>query len=120
AGRDGRTDLSALGASVEHHAAIVFGSIEALRPPAERTPEPAAGPFDRAAAGAALERLTAALHDYDLSSASDALADLGSTGLPAAAADDLRRLRRAVDAYEYDQARGIASSLLERVRPADQ
>ena len=72
-------------------------------------------PFDRAVAGAALDRLTVALDDYDVSSASGALADLDTSGLPSWAADDLGRLRRCVDGYEYGEARGIAARLLARV-----
>jgi hypothetical protein len=72
-------------------------------------------PFDRAVAGAALERLAAALVDYDLSSANGALADLGTSGLPTWAADDLGRLRRSVDGYDFDEARGMASRLLTRI-----
>ena len=118
AGREGRTDLAALLGDVEKQAAIVFASIAALEPADER---PAAGPgqpFDPAAAGGALERLTAALKDYDLSAAGDALAQLAASGLPAWAPDDLNRLRACVDGYEYDDARAIAAQLLARVDTA--
>ena len=76
AGREGRTDLTDLLAVVEERAAIVLASIETLRPPADRASDTADRPFDRAAAGAALDRLTVALDNYDVSSASGALADL--------------------------------------------
>jgi two-component system, sensor histidine kinase and response regulator len=115
AGREGRTDLTELLAVVEERAAVVFTSIETLRPSADREADTADRPFDRAVAGAALDRLTHALDDYDVSSASGALADLGTSGLPAWAADDLGRLRHCVDGYEYGEARGIASRLLARV-----
>ena len=115
AGREGRTDLTDLLAVVEERAAIVLASIETLRPPASRAAGTADRPFDRAAAGAALDRLAIALDNYDVSSASAALADLDTSGLPAGAADDLERLRRSVDGYDYDEARGIASRLLARV-----
>ena len=69
----------------------------------------------RAVAGAALERLAVALDDHDLSSANCALADFGSSALPAWAADELGRLRRSVDGYEFDEARGIASRLQSRM-----
>ncbi len=115
AGRDGRADLTDLLAVVEERAAIVFRSIETLRPSAQRETDTAARPFDRAMAGAALDRLTIALEHYDVSSASGALAELATSGLPAWAADDLGRLRRSVDGYEYDEAQGIASRLLARV-----
>jgi hypothetical protein len=70
-------------------------------------------------AGAALERLTVALDDYDLSSASGAMADLSTAGLPPWASEDLGRLRHSVEGYEYDEARTIASGLLARVRNGD-
>jgi two-component system sensor histidine kinase/response regulator len=115
AGTDGRADLSALLAAVDERAAVVLASIATLEP-ARRKPDPApAREFDRAGTGAALERLAVALNDYDLSSASAALADLGASGIPDWAAGDLARLRHCVDGYDYDEARGIASRLLVRV-----
>ncbi len=116
AGRDGRTDLTDLLTAVEERAAIVARSIETLRPPVERQTDTPGRPFDRAAAGAALDRLTTALDNYDASSASGALAELGTSALPAWAAEDLGRLRGHVDGYEYSEARGIASRLLARVQ----
>ena len=62
-----------------------------------------------------MQRLQAALTDFDLSTATAALAELDG-GVPAWAADDLQRLRDSVDRYEYDEARGVASRLLERLR----
>jgi two-component system, sensor histidine kinase and response regulator len=119
AGREGRTDLSALLADIEDHAAVVSRSIATLRPEEQRGADTPTRSFDRAAAGAALERLSAALDNFDLSSASGALADLGKCGLPADTADDFGRLQHCVDGYEYDEARGIASRLLARVHNAD-
>ena len=116
AGREGRKDLSALLALVEDRAAVVSRTIATLRPASSRVADTADRPFDSAGAGAALERLAAALDDFDLSSASGAIADLGASGLPAWAAADLGRLRQSVDGYEYDEARRIASRLLARVR----
>ncbi len=113
--REGRIDLSGLLAAVEERAAVVLRSIETLRPAGHHGVATAGGEFDPAGAGAALERLAAALEDYDLSSASGALADLGTSGLPDWAADDLGRLRLCIDGYEYGEARGIASRLLARV-----
>src|SRR5688572_5496302 len=115
AGRDGRTDLADLLAAVEEHAALVFRSIETLRPSANREAGTPGRPFDRAVAGAALDRLTIALDNYDVTSASGALDELGTAGLPPWAADDLGRLRRSVDGYEYSEAREIATRLLARV-----
>ncbi len=119
AGREGRTELTGLLAAVEDRAAVVFRSIETLRPPAIGEPGTADRAIDRAAAGAALDRLAIALDDYDVSAAIAALADLDTSGLPAGAADDLGRLRRCVDGYEYGEARGIASRLLARVHAGE-
>jgi two-component system sensor histidine kinase/response regulator len=116
AGREGRTDLNDLLAAVEERAAIVLASIATLRPAAHREAVTAARPFDRAAAAAALDRLTTALDDYDATSAGGALTDLGTSGLPAWAADDMDRLRRAVDGYDYGEAREIATRVLARVQ----
>jgi two-component system sensor histidine kinase/response regulator len=115
AGREGRTDLTGLLAAVEERAAIVLASIETLRPAAGREVSATDHPFDRKAAGAALDRLTVALDNYDVSSAGAALADLDTSGLPPGASDDLERLRRSVDGYDYGEARGIASRILAQV-----
>jgi two-component system sensor histidine kinase/response regulator len=115
AAREGRTDLADLHIAVQERAAVVLRSIDGLRPAADRAAD-AEQPFDRALAGAALERLAVALDEYDLSSANGSLAELGRSGLPAWAAEDLGRLRQFVDGYEYAEARGIASRLLARVR----
>ena len=118
AGREGQTDLAGLLIDVEDRAAAVLRSIGALQPAAERRTPPEPRPFNRDSADAALERLTVALDGYDLSSANGALADLGTSGLPAWAADDLTQLRQSVDGYEYEEARGIAARLLARLRAA--
>ena len=89
-------------------------SIETLRAPAPAPASPAKS-LDPSLAGDALQRLTSALDAYDLSAASDALADLDTAGLGAWAADEYGGLRRSVDAYEYDEARAIAARLLARV-----
>jgi CheY-like chemotaxis protein/HPt (histidine-containing phosphotransfer) domain-containing protein len=115
AARDGRPDLGPLLADVEDRAAIVFRSIRSRQPQAAPTVEASDRSFDPAEAGAALERLTAALNDYDLSAANGALADLERSGVPAWAADDLGRLRGCVEDYQYDEAKSITSRLLARV-----
>ena len=121
AAREGRSDHEPLLAAVEACAATVFRSIEALQERAQSTVAATLDgrPFDSALAGAALERLTEALDDFDLSSAGGALADLERSGLPGWAHDDLRRLHQSVDGYEYGEARGIASRLLARVHAGD-
>jgi signal transduction histidine kinase/CheY-like chemotaxis protein/HPt (histidine-containing phosphotransfer) domain-containing protein len=119
AGREGRTDLSALLCAVEERAAVVLASIQSLGGKAHATSEESARPVDLVKAGDVLERLTVALDDYDLSSASGALADLNTSGLPDWAADDLGELRHCIDGYEYREARQIASRLLARVQGAN-
>jgi two-component system, sensor histidine kinase and response regulator len=116
AGRDGRTDLEGLLEAVDERARIVFTSIEVLDPVAPAPAGTSDGPFDRTGAEAALDRLTLALGDGDLSAAADALDDLTTSGVAAWAGADFGRLRRAVDEYEFDEATAIASSLRTRVR----
>ena len=108
-------DLAGLLAAVEDRAAVVFNSIETLRPSSRRDADLAASPFDPAAAGDALNRLTVALDNHDVSSAAGALEELETSHLPAWALEDLDRLHGCVDGYQYGEARGIASRLLARV-----
>jgi hypothetical protein len=61
-----------------------------------------------------LERLQTALGDYDLSAASSALADLDRAAMPGPAAE-MTQLRNHVDSYEYDEARALATRLLEQI-----
>ena len=75
----------------------------------------ATGPLDRAAVRAALERLQAALGDFELSAANDALADLAALGVPAEAAADLTRLRDRMDSYDYDEAQVIVARIVEHL-----
>ena len=101
-------------AELEDRAAIVFRSVDGLRTKAA----PAAaehGPSSTmpAEARAILERLQAALGDFDLTAASRAFADLDRVGMPGNAAD-LTRLRRHIDGYEYDEARALVGTLLEQ------
>jgi HPt (histidine-containing phosphotransfer) domain-containing protein len=117
AGREGRSDLSALLGVVNERANVVLQSIATLR--ASGTPAAAAigsRPLDPGAASAALGRLAAALDDFDVSSASVALADVSSSGLSDWAAADVGHLRQSVESYDYDAARAIASGLLARLQ----
>jgi hypothetical protein len=75
--------------------------------------------FDRAEAGAALARLTAALDAYDLSAATTALTGLKSAGLPQWGAVDLDKLGASIENYDYDEARAVATRLLGRVNSVD-
>ena len=70
--------------------------------------------FVPADARAVLERLRAALTDYDVSAVSAVLGDLGDLAMPGNAGD-LVRLRNQVDSYEYDEARVLATRLLEQI-----
>ena len=118
AGRDGGTDLTELLNRVEDEATVVFTSIATLQPAATSRPAGSVA-FDPAAAGTALDRLARALDEYDASSAGEALAALGASGLPEWATADLDRLRCSIDDYEYAGARAIASQLLARVQAAN-
>ena len=107
-------DLAHLLADLEARAAVVFRSIDTLRgtiAPVATEPGQVLVP---AAARAALERLQAALGDFDLSAASSALADLDRIAMPGSAGD-LARLRNHVDSYEYEEARVLATRLLEQI-----
>ena len=66
------------------------------------------------AARAGLEKLQAALGDFDVSAASSALADLERIAMPGAAGD-LAQLRSHVDGYEYEEARALATRLLGQI-----
>ena len=72
AAREGQPELAGLLAVVDDRAAVVFRSIETLRPSTGAEADLAARPFDPAAAGEALNRLTVALDNHDVSSASGA------------------------------------------------
>jgi HPt (histidine-containing phosphotransfer) domain-containing protein len=112
AGREGSKSLLAhLAAEVEAAAAIVSRSIESLRgavaPPALEPADVSLPP----AARAGLEKLQAALGDFDVSAASSALADLERIAMPGAAGA-LSQLRDHVDSYEYEEGRALATRLL--------
>ena len=83
AGREGDADLAHLLADLETRAAVVFRSVDTLRENhrARRGAEPGQLVVRRRLARA-LERLQAALGDFDLSAASSALADLDRVGMP--------------------------------------
>ena len=93
---------------------MVFRSIDGLR----GVPPPAAAESGQLTisgeARAVLERLQAALGDFDLTAASSALADLDRVGMPGNAGD-LVGLRNHIDSYEYEEARVLVTGLLERV-----
>jgi two-component system sensor histidine kinase/response regulator len=114
AGRAGDGDLAHLFADLEAKAAVVFRSVDTLRgtiAPVATEPGQVLVP---AAARIALEQLQAALGDFDVSAASDALADLDRTPMPGVVSD-LARLRNHVDSYEYEEARVLATWLLGQI-----
>jgi HPt (histidine-containing phosphotransfer) domain-containing protein len=114
-GRAGGDRLAELLAELEQRAAVVFSSIDGLRggrPAAAAEPGPA--PTIPIEARPVLERLQAALGDFDLTAASRAFADLERVGMPGHTGD-LARLRTHIDGYEYDEARALVISLLEQV-----
>ena len=118
AARDARATSRRSLADLEARAAVVFRSIDTLRraeapAPAGSTAPEEARSFDVAGVRAALERLQAALGDFDLSAATSALFELEGVALPGGAAAELETLRRHVDAYEYDEARAVAARLLQ-------
>ena len=119
AGRSGRTDLATLLADLEDRGAIVFRSIAALRRAPNLADERSAAPFDAEAIRTVLQRLAAALDNYDMSAATAAVAALGTSGFPAWGIEDVDRLRLCVDEYEFGEARSIAVRLLAGVTGAD-
>ena len=115
AGRENGNDLAGLWNELEARAAVVRRSIDTLRE--GRGAAVPSGPVQVAVpaeARAVLERLQAALGDFDLSAASGALADLDRVAMPGNHSD-LARLRTHVDSYEYDEARVLATRLLEQI-----
>jgi two-component system sensor histidine kinase/response regulator len=114
AGRNGERDLVPLLGDLETQEVVVFRSIETLR---EATTPAAADSTDlliSAEASGVLARLQTALGDFDLSAATTALAELDSVPM-SGATTVLAQLRRHVDNYEYDEARVIATQLLEQI-----
>ena len=114
AGRTGEKDLFALAGDLEASATVVFRSIDTLRratPPAATEPRQLSVPAE---ASTALTRLQTALGDFDLSAATSALAELDGIAMPGAA-HVMAQLRRHIDNYEYDEARVIATRLLEQI-----
>jgi two-component system sensor histidine kinase/response regulator len=113
AGHEGGDGLAPLLAQLESRAALVFRSIDHLRaapPPVAAESAPVTLSSE---ARAALERLQAALGDFDVTAASVGLAELDRAGMPGESGD-LVRLRHHVDGYEYEEAQVLVSRLLEQ------
>jgi PAS domain S-box-containing protein len=113
AGHESGNGLAPLLAELESRAAVVFRSIDRLR----GSPPPAAagsGPLPLSNdARAVLERLRAALGDFDVTAASSGLADLDRVWTPDNGGE-LARLHTHVDGYEYEEAQVLVSRLLEQ------
>ena len=114
AGRENSGNLAQLLTELDTQAAVVFRSIDTLRGARATVPSEPAQVFVRADARAFLERLRAALSDYDFSAASAVLGDLDRLAMPGNAGD-LVRLRNHVESYEYDEARVLATRLLAQI-----
>jgi two-component system sensor histidine kinase/response regulator len=114
AGREKSSDLAQRLPELDAAAAVVLRSIDSLREECD-TPVPTepGRQLVPAEARAVLQRLQAALGDFDLSAASGIMADLDGVATPGNASD-LARLRTHVDNYEYDEARVLAIRLLEQ------
>jgi len=113
AGRDGAKDLGPLHRDLETRAAVVLHAIDTLREGTSGSAEHESL-FLPAESRNALTRLQTALGDYDLSAATRALAELDHVDVPSAASV-LARLRHHVNGFEYDEARVIATRLLEHI-----
>ena len=118
AARDGRTDLAALLAEVEQCASVARRSIETFRAAAAVVHTITPGHVDMAAVRVALERLQLALGDFELSAATDALADLAELGVPEGAEADFGHLRDRVESYDYDEAETILARIVEQLERA--
>jgi two-component system, sensor histidine kinase and response regulator len=114
AGRENSGNLAQLLTQLDAQAAVVFRSIDTLRGARAAAPSEPTQVFVPADAQAVLERLRAALSDYDVSAASAVLGDLDGLAMPGNAGD-LVRLRNHVDSYEYDEARVLATRLLAQI-----
>jgi PAS domain S-box-containing protein len=115
AARDGREDLSDLFREVELRADVVFRSIDSLRPQATADgirSVSATAPVVPARLRAPLDRLRAALADFDLSGCTEAIQEITRLDLPADLRHKTARLQELIDGYEYDQAAEIVNELL--------
>jgi two-component system, sensor histidine kinase and response regulator len=116
AAKDGQQNLSDLFREVALRADIVFHSIDALRPPAPAdsgTGTAAATAINPAQLRPPLERLQAALADFDLSGSAETLQEISRLNLPAELRGKATRLQELIDAYEYDEAGQIVKQLLD-------
>jgi signal transduction histidine kinase/ligand-binding sensor domain-containing protein/CheY-like chemotaxis protein/HPt (histidine-containing phosphotransfer) domain-containing protein len=119
AARSGRTDVATLLADVERCAAVAFRSIDTIRDDSAAVPTMSTAAVDTAGVRTVLERLRVALDDFELTAATEALADLTAVGVPVGAEADLSRLRNRVESYDYDEAQTILARIVAQLdRPA--
>jgi HPt (histidine-containing phosphotransfer) domain-containing protein len=115
AARDGRRDLADLSREVELRADVVFRSIDALRPQARAAGSPDVPPVatvEPARLRAPLDRLRAALADFDHSACTEVLGEIARLDLPEGLRLKATRLQELIDGYEYDEAGAVVNQLL--------
>jgi CheY-like chemotaxis protein/HPt (histidine-containing phosphotransfer) domain-containing protein len=113
AGNEGGGGLAPLLAELESRVVVVFRSIDRLRGVPQTAATGPGPPTLSSDARAVLERLQAALGDFDVTAASSGLAELDHVWTPDNAGD-LVRLHSHVDGYEYEEAQVLVSRLLEQ------
>src|SRR5262249_31063402 len=115
AARHGLPNLSDLYREVQRRADIVFRSIQSLRQvtPAEGSSGvPASAQLEPARLRVPLDRLRAALADFDHSGCTEALAEVARLNLPRDLLSQSAHLWDLIDAYEYDEAAAVVSQML--------
>jgi HPt (histidine-containing phosphotransfer) domain-containing protein len=114
AARDGESQLQPLLDAIDRHAAVVFRSIDTLRATDAAPAQAATAPHDPAKLNAGLQRLAAALADFDLSVSEDALTELAAVGASGTLAGELAKVRELVELYEFDSASTVVADLLRQ------
>jgi two-component system, sensor histidine kinase and response regulator len=100
--------------AVEVRAAVVFGSIATLEsPPEAPLTLRSSGAVDSRQLRAALADLQAAFQTSDPAATDRALGMLLEQGVPEALRQDVERMRRLADDYEFDEAGAIAGRILQ-------
>ncbi|MBL8228706.1 MAG: PAS domain S-box protein [Bryobacterales bacterium] len=113
AARAGKSELGDMLGAVEDCAAVVSRAIDTLR---SAVPDSsAASRFDSAVARKALERLAAALNDFDASTAASALAEVTRMNFSTEEESLVMQLRAQVEGYDFEDAAATAAKLLSRL-----
>jgi PAS domain S-box-containing protein len=129
--RENALDLAKLFPEVDERAAIVFRSIESLRPTsvtsasvrAEDGVSSSVEALSSTEAGQArslLERLRSALANGDLSGSAEILRKLLRLSLPGGYGGQIARLQELIDGYEYDEAAEVVNGILVGLPGGDQ